>query len=201
MGPSYEEVKDELIRIASILEKYPDSIKPQVYELLIKQYLGNEVMQSGTKTLISKELEKEPTVRKSTEANANTKTRSRSPSSSVTIGIDGNLDLLGDGKNTPSFRVFCDQKLPNKGNQSEFITVCVYYLSKILNLNPVTYNHVYTCYAEVKRRPNDNFEATFTNTRNRTKWIELKGKGEVDITLRGINFVEHDLPPGSVSAK
>ncbi len=46
---TYDELKKELLNIASILEKYPDSVKSQVFNLLIEHYTGNSPIKNEKK--------------------------------------------------------------------------------------------------------------------------------------------------------
>ena len=39
--PSYDELKVELEKIANLVEKFPEAIKPKVYDLLIANSLAN----------------------------------------------------------------------------------------------------------------------------------------------------------------
>jgi hypothetical protein len=40
MMPSYDEIKNELSEIATILAKLPEQVRSQAYELLISEFLG-----------------------------------------------------------------------------------------------------------------------------------------------------------------
>jgi hypothetical protein len=60
----------------------------------------------------------------------------------------------------------------------------------------VTLDHIYTCYKEMNRKPNDKFRQSFIDTKNRQGWIEFE-ENKLDISHRGVIFVEHDLPPAT----
>ncbi|WP_156458623.1 hypothetical protein [Ectopseudomonas composti] len=40
--PSYEQLKSELLEISKVIEKFPEAVKPKVYDLLVGQFLGHE---------------------------------------------------------------------------------------------------------------------------------------------------------------
>src|ERR1041384_1645102 len=70
-----------------------------------------------------------------------------------TISIVKDLNLREKGKK--SFKDFYQEKQPKSA--MHFNVVAIYYLERILELNPITASHVYTCYKEVTKRPPDAF--------------------------------------------
>ena len=93
---TYDELKEELLNIASILEKYPDSVKPQVFNLLIEQYTGSNPIKNEKKP---------PKKRKTTQSKndvENTTKNRKKKVSQESYKLDKNLDLRG-GKNSSSF--------------------------------------------------------------------------------------------------
>lgn len=185
--PTYEELKAELLEIAKIIDKFPDQVKNQVYDLLIKEFLGVAATQSAASP------EHYGAKKVQAEVHAEQK-KVRKASSKESYVIDRNLNLRGD-KNIQSFKDFCEQKDPHSAK--EFNAVSVYYLKKIMNLDTVTLNHAYTCYAEVSRKPPQAFRQSFIDTKNKEGWIEFTTEGNLDIPHRGVVFVEHDLPKES----
>ena len=185
--PTYDQLKIELVKISEILAKFPEQVKLQVYELLLKRYLGEE------KPSTMREKHKKPESLENQEENTgekkDSKPRKRTRKESYTL--DRNLNLRGD-KSIPSFRDFHDEKKPNSAK--EFNAVSVYYLVKILGMNEITLDQAYTCYSEVDRKPPKAFRQSFIDTKNKEGWIEFNDSGNLDIPHRGIVFVEHDLP-------
>src|ERR1044072_1665443 len=82
--------------------------------------------------------------------------------SKESYSIDRNLDLRGKG-DVPSFKDFYESKKPR--NLAEFNAVAIYYLQKIAGIEPVTLNHVYTCYREVDKRAPLAFKQSFIDAR------------------------------------
>ncbi|MBN2000933.1 hypothetical protein JW935_25535 [candidate division KSB1 bacterium] len=188
--PTYEELKDELIKISAILEKFPEQVKPQVYELLVDQFLGREAPpnpnQNPKRILQRKASPKKQVAEKVARAK-----KGRGGTGKESYSIDRDLNLRGD-KSIPSFKDFYAEKKPSSAKP--FNAVTVYYLKKMLGMDQVTLNHAYTCYAEVGKKPPTAFRQSFIDTKNKEGWIEFDEAGNLDIPHRGIVFVEHDLP-------
>jgi hypothetical protein len=192
--PSYEDLKSELLEIAKILEKLPEQVRPQAYDLLVGEFLGRAPTEAPkdaaklAKSRIDTRKEKPEATKTKADDSGLAKKRSRGRES---YAIDRNLNLRGD-KSIPSFKDFCDEKKP--GSAMEFNAAAVYYLQKLLGLNEVTLDHVYTCYAEVSRKPPGAFRQSFIDTKNKEGWLEFDDSGNLSIPHRGTVFVEHDLP-------
>jgi len=184
--PNYEELKTELLEISKIVERFPDDVKPKVYELLVAEFLGKKIS-SGNKQSIRK-----PKPKTSDSSKASTsKSPRKKAAGKESYSIDRNLNLRGD-KSIPSFKEFYGEKSPGSGR--EFNTIAVYYLKKLMGMDIVTLNHAYTCYSEVKKRPPGAFRQSFTDTKNKLGYVEFDSDGNLNIPHRGIVFVEHDLP-------
>ncbi|MBT2336470.1 hypothetical protein J7E49_21480 [Variovorax paradoxus] len=202
-------LKSELDSIAKILEKLPEAVRPQAFDLLVRSFLGQELTaaqpsipekvttpkpkkasrRNGAKKLLT------PGETVEAESAIALKPASRPKVGKESYSIDGKLNLRGNGGSIPSFKEFHGEKLPR--NAQEFNTVAVYYLEKLAGVNPVSLNHVYTCYTEARKKPPLAFRQSFTDTKNKTAYIEFS-VNEVSMTHRGQIFVEHDLPPGEV---
>jgi hypothetical protein len=192
--PSYEDLKCELLEIATILEKLPEQVRPQAYDLLVAEFLGRAPAEAAKKAAVS--AEKQIGTQKNSPDT--TKSKAGDPMSAKkrvrgreSYAINRNLNLRGD-KSIPSFKGFHDEKKP--GSAMEFNTVAVYYLQKLLGLQGVTLDHAYTCYAEVSRKPPGAFRQSFIDTKNKEGWLEFDDSGNLTIPHRGTVFVEHDLP-------
>lgn len=105
--------------------------------------------------------------------------------------ISKNLDLSGkDGKQ--SFSDFYHEKKPE--SSIEFNVVAIYYLNKIMGLEDVTIEDVYTCYRNVDKRAPKAFKQSLADTSSsKYGYIEIKN-GKYSVPISGMNFVEHDLP-------
>lgn len=190
--PTYEELKTELLEISKIVEKFPEQIKSQVYELLIQQYLGKPIQNQSLNVTSTEKLPKtsEKITAPRTEQEEPKRVKRRSTKESYSI--DRHVNLRGDGNNLPSFKTFHSTKNPKSAK--EFNAVAVYYLKKKLSVANVTLDQVYTCYDEVSRKPPQAFRQSFIDTKNKEGWVEFDVSGNLDIPHRGITFVEYDLP-------
>lgn len=196
--PTYEELKTELVEISKIVDKFPEAVKPKVYDLLVSQFYGEKISKEKTVSEGDKgsaEAPRPPAKRPSARKKSNSSDpKPKRTSSKESYTLDRHLNLRGDGS-IPSFKEFFDEKKPSSAKQIN--AVSVYYLRKLLGIQEVTLDHVYTCYSEVKKKPPTAFRQSFIDTKNKEGWIEFDDKGNLDIPHRGSVYVEHDLPKGS----
>jgi len=102
------------------------------------------------------------------------------------------LDLHPQDKK--SFKVFAEEKGP--ANQTEKITVCLYYLCRILKLDGVTAKHVYTCLKDINAKTPNDLPQTIRTIAKRKGYIDASNGDDLKITNPGVNFVDHSLPHG-----
>lgn len=201
--PSYNELKSELESMSKVVDQFPETVKAQVFDLLVRTFLGQDShFSSGTQIMSSPLVPEALPVKKRTKRRSSaekvggdgTSTEKAVPkrgASKESYKLDRELNLRGD-KSIPSFKSFVDEKQP--GSAKEFNAVAVYYLQKLAGLSQVTLNHAYTCYSEAGRRPPQAFRQSFTDTKNKEGWVEFDGEGNLRVPHRGSVFVEHDLP-------
>ncbi len=104
--------------------------------------------------------------------------------------LEKELNLHPKGK--PPLKAFVADKNPT--NQDERITVCVYYMCKILELTFITSHHVYTCLKHIGvRTPNDLPEA-LRKIASRKGYVDTTKGTDLKTTNTGNNLVEHELP-------
>jgi len=201
---TYDELKAELEVMSKLVEKFPESVKPKVFDLLVQTFLGhtppaappeapaieNTSISSPAMENPIKKMKKKTSKQEIGNGDAAKKATKRG-AGKESYSIDRNLNLRGD-KSIPSFNTFLEEKKPTSAK--EINAVVVYYLQKMLGLQQITLNHAYTCYAEAKRRPPEAFRQSFIDTKNREGWVEFDGDGNLRVPHRGSVFVEHDLP-------
>lgn len=184
--PTYEELKQELKEIAKLVGEFPETVRPQVYELLIRQFAGPAANYDAK--------QENPPANAPSGSQANKKKErgaSRKSTGKESYSVDRNLNLRGSN-NQPPFREFHEGKKPRTAQ--EFNAVAVYYLKRVLELENATLDHAYTCYKEVSRPAPKAFKQSFIDTKNRGGWIEFDSEGYLLIPHRGVVFVENDLP-------
>jgi hypothetical protein len=114
----------------------------------------------------------------------------KSSSKPPIMAIVKDLNLRPEGKT--SFREFYSQKKPN--TQEQAVTVAVYYLKRVLELEKVTAEQVFTCFKDVERKTPKHMPQTIRDTAKRRGWVDTSERGNIKITNHGENVVEHDLP-------
>lgn len=202
--PTYDELKDELEVMSKVVERFPEVVKPRVFDLLVQTFLGQSPTLVTSTTTVTQDVLPAPQARSKSKS----RVRSKAPkpeeangevakkavkrgSAKESYAIDRELNLRGD-RSIPSFKTFVAEKKPTSAK--EFNAVVVYYLQKIAGLPKVSLNHAYTCYTEAQRRPPEAFRQSFIDTKNREGWVEFDAEGNLRIPHRGSVFVEHDLP-------
>lgn len=100
------------------------------------------------------------------------------------------LNLRPDGQ--VSLRQFYADKKPT--DQQEKMTVVLYYLYHVLEIQNVTANHIYTGLKEVDERVPKDIAQALRNISNRKGWVDSSDSDLLKTTVPGDNFVEHDLP-------
>ncbi|MBD2741961.1 hypothetical protein [Coleofasciculus sp. FACHB-1120] len=120
---------------------------------------------------------------------ANSKPK-KSSSKPPIMSIVKDLNLRPEDK--LSFRDFYAQKQPS--TQEQAITIAVYYLKRVLELDKVTPEHVFTCFKDVERKTPKHMPQSIRDTAKRRGWVDTSERGSIKITNHGENVVEHDLP-------
>lgn len=190
----YEKLKTEIVGIAEILKSYPETLQGKVFDILVNEYLGRIGPRHAARPPASD-------VPVTHEGNGNgekvepapkaepSKRRSASKES-FQIAKDLNLGAA-DGK--PAFTEFVKSKGPS--SNIEFNAVAVYYLDRVRGINPITINHVYTCYKNVGRKlPGNLTQSLYDTSGGRYGYIDVKSLDDLRLPTSGENFVEHTLP-------
>lgn len=181
----YIEIKNELKDIAEIVNMYPEKLQEKIYSILI----GN----SGINIMEYKENKKEE-IKNSEEPltiskNKKGRKQVRKAQKMSSYSLVNDINLLEDGE--PKFLDFCKELSDNISNE-KYNAVCVYYFEKVLNLDIITLNHIYTCY-KIAGKDYKNLSATVSNSKNRGKYICDKEPNNFRITQAGQKLVEIDL--------
>ncbi len=116
-----------------------------------------------------------------------------SPRKTPTMSLVKDLDLRPEDKE--SLREFHSSKAPV--GQKENIVIFVYYLTKILEIEGVTPNHIFTCFKDVRVRTPKDLPQAIRNTASKNGWVDSSDGENIKIANHGENFIEHDLPKNS----
>jgi hypothetical protein len=189
------DLKKELIDIAEILKNYPESLQPKVFDILTKDLMKtnntDEIKNSDPTPKANNNALETPLNVQSAQTTPPSAKQPKKKKSPENYQVLKDLDLSGAGVH-PSFKAFYAEKVPS--SNADFNAITVYYLSKILGIEPVTANHIFTCYKEVNKKYPGSLKQSLSETAcPRYAYIDITGDN-YSIPLRGITHVEHDLP-------
>jgi len=103
--------------------------------------------------------------------------------------IDSSLNLKP--KDKKSLTDFYNEFLIKKTIERNL--VFVYYLERILGIQQITVNHIFTCYKEIKANIPSSLYQRLTNTKSLTGWIDTSNMNDIKITATGINHLEQNM--------
>lgn len=102
-------------------------------------------------------------------------------------------DLDLNPKDKKSFQDFIAEKNPSS-NEDKY-PVIVYYLESILELHPITINHIFSVFRFYKAwKEPINLKGGLKTASSRKGTIDTTDMYDIKMTPTGRNFVEHDLP-------
>lgn len=70
--------------------------------------------------------------------------------------------------------------------------VFIYYLQHELEVNPISINHIHTCYLDLKIKL-PNLYQSIIDTKGDKKWIDYEDMSDIKVNRLGRNYIEHDL--------
>ena len=156
--------------------------EPESFEGLIKKV-------GGAVPAISAEVEA-----KGQEVKATKRKRVTKVGESYKLVPDLNLSGTDD---IPSLKDFYKEK--NPASAQECNPVFIYYLKKMLKIDKVGIDHVYTCYKAVGAKVPGRLYQSLVNTQNRKGTIITGDTKDIGISTIGENFVEQELPKSQQS--
>jgi hypothetical protein len=104
--------------------------------------------------------------------------------------IISDLDLRPNNKK--SFIDFINEKKPN--NMKEKLTLSVYYLKNILEIDSVNINHIYTCFKGTKDWLLPTNLINMIQQTGSAGLLITNNLDNIEIPTVGENLIEHDLP-------
>jgi len=115
--------------------------------------------------------------------------RNGTPSKPPKLTLVKSLNLMPEGKE--SLKDFYATKNPQ--TQYEKITVVIFYMQKVLEIDDISSDHVYTCFKEVSEKIPRNLPQSIRNTAKDKAWVDSSNKNKLTVTIHGENLVEHEL--------
>lgn len=76
-------------------------------------------------------------------------------------------------------------------NNFERNITILYYLRRVLKLEGIGINHIYTCYKKVGAKI-PNIYQSLADTKNRKGWIDTTNMDDLKVTIQGENYIEHE---------
>lgn len=75
----------------------------------------------------------------------------------------------------------------------KYITVIVYYLKEVLDMENVNVSAIYTCLDELHVRIPSTLNTVINNTKNRNGWLEYNNLDDIFLSTKGRNAIKFDL--------
>lgn len=94
-----------------------------------------------------------------------------------------------------SFIDFVGEKQPQTDHERKLVSV--YYLERVLELEGVTVDHVYSCVKELNWKVPSNLVNSLQLTATRKAWLDTSDMSSIRVAVPGENYVEQDLPRAS----
>jgi hypothetical protein len=117
------------------------------------------------------------------------KVKPKASQKSASFSLVSDLNL--NPSNTKSLKMFYGEFLAKSFFEKNLLFV--YYMERIIKINDISANHIYTCYKHVGQKIPGNLYQSLVDTKNHKGWIETKDINDLKITIAGENYVEHDF--------
>jgi hypothetical protein len=189
-GASLDALLAKMPAIAEAVAKFPEAVQQQAFDALMAEATGGTTTTKQTAAASG-----ESTT--STHKRTTTRKKASGEGAAVPRRSGGpkqlrDLDLTPPGK--VSFVDFVNEKQPKTNHDPNVVSV--YYCDRILEVGAVTDDHVYTCYRDMGwRLPSPNLNNGLSLTSSRKRFIDTSDNKNITLTSKGLNYVEHDLPP------
>lgn len=180
--------------ISEAVEKFSfESIQSQVLQALLRAFdagsmkdVGGRVAHGGSNDALDINNDNGA---KSRDVKKSNSKRSDSGKSKQSFTIDKNLDLVN---NSPSFKVFVDDKVPR--TNPEKCLVSVYWLTRCQeNARPATIEQVYSCYKHMEW-PVPSDLANMLSQAGTKGWLDSRDRENLRVVVAGENYLEHEMP-------
>ena len=186
----FKEKIEMLNEILETIKKYPENLQEKVFDFL----LNNQTVTNNQEDVADIIQQSETNDSKKTTGNKKKRKKTTTSSTSYTNSykpqLVKNLNLRPD--NTKTLSQFFEEKCPEGNIQNT--AVMTYYLEKILNIDSITPDHIFTCYMELNKKiPAVLIQNLRDCSSSRYGYIDFVD-GKITTSIKGINFVTQDLP-------
>lgn len=191
----YEDLKKELIEIAKILKEYPEGLQSTVFGILSKTYIGDikisDIKSLSESTKVDESQAKKTALKNPKSSSVSTSPKKKPSSLKDSYKIVKTLNLKGDNSN-PSLQKFCEDKITD--SSIKFNVVAAYYLKKILNIENVSPDHIYSCYKEMKIKVPTRLLQSLRDTAGpKYGYLDTSDINNIKVPVTGENLVEINL--------
>lgn len=160
----------------------------KIYKDFKDQLASPKISQANPKVTIKKDESDKKPINGSTSTPSNRKTKSTKEN----YPIIKDLDLSGKDSDGKSLKEFYNEKSPASFTDKN--VVFVYYLKKIAKILAVNLSYIFTCYSDVGSRKPNAFKQSIADTSSKNGWLDTSSFENIDVSIRGQNHVEHELP-------
>lgn len=195
-GPGFDALLKQMPRIAEAVKAFPEAVQPQAFEMLMAEARGEASPPPRTP---SAKKTKRPARRPAsggTQGVGKATARARRPAARKPSWMR-NYDLTPKGKK--SLKAFVEEKQPKTNHDRNVISA--YYLKEVLDEAAVTVDHIFTCYKDQGWREPGDVANSLSLTSHRKGFIDTSNLDNIELTARGRNHVEQDLPAKAKKAK
>lgn len=186
---SFDDLLEQMPRIAEAVKAFPEAVQPQAFEMLMAEARGEATATPA------------PPPAGGGRTSARRAKKARKPAASSDAKkparrTAGKPTWLRGYDMTPkggvSFKDFVAEKQPNTNHDRN--VVAAYYLKEVRGEARVTLDHVYSCYKEQGWREPVHFANNLALTAHRKGYLDTSNMDDIDLTPRGRNRVEQELP-------
>ncbi|MCP4203439.1 MAG: hypothetical protein GY769_16095 [bacterium] len=129
------------------------------------------------------------TVSKGADAQRSTKRSARKGSGKPALVQD--LDLSASGSR-PRLRDFYSKYAPTTNFERNLIFA--YWLQQLAKIEAISVDHIFTCYRDIPGlKVPSALRQSLIDTAARKGWLDTASTDGIEVTIPGINYLEHDL--------
>lgn len=119
-------------------------------------------------------------------------TKSSSSSTNKTkLAVKSDLKVISDLDLNPKDKVGLSKCLEdyNLSSSTQRNLLFVYYLSEVLKISSITYNHIFSCYRWLEIKFPNAFVQSIRDTKAKNGWLLSATNGEIEVSPKGLNAI------------
>lgn len=184
---TFADLLSAMPKIAAAINHFEsESVQQDAFRALISAWSGPDGVETPKK---AKEPKKKAAKKKTAQSGSEASPRKTRSGKKKTPSLVKDLNLRPPG--LTSFRDFVAEKKPSNNHDRNVISV--YYLEKIMELDTISVDHVFTAYREASWRIPSDVANSVALTAHRKGWIDSSNTEDLCVTAQGLNHVEQDM--------